>query len=99
MWCETVGCESPSGSIRLQMQTGASLVASRFMIRTRAGSPRARNTSAVAVAWSVERTSADRGAQHSTATVALIDNHQYIDERRYVVKKTGGGYRQPSCRS
>ena len=35
MWWETVGCESPSGSMRLQMQTGSSLVASRLTIRTR----------------------------------------------------------------
>ena len=39
MWWETVGCERPSGSIRLQTQTGSAAVASVFTIRTREGSP------------------------------------------------------------
>src|SRR5204863_5592620 len=47
-WCDTVGCERPSGSYSSHAQTGSPLVASRFTTRTPAGSASALNSSAVA---------------------------------------------------
>src|SRR6188472_2693810 len=82
MWCETVGCDSPSGSMRLHTQTGPSFVASTFMIRTRAGSPSARKSSAVASVSSSESSGAPSGAQQAIASASI--GSQCIDDCRYV---------------
>src|SRR6188474_2666225 len=78
MWCETVGCDSPSGSMRLHTQTGPSFVASTFMIRTRAGSPSARKSSAVASVSSSESSGAPSGAQQAIASASIGHNVSMI---------------------
>lgn len=65
MWCDTVGCDSPSGSTRLQTQTGSVRVASKLTILTRCGSASAWKSSAVATASSSESAAAASGAQQA----------------------------------
>ena len=71
-WWLTVGCDSPSGSISSHTQTGSSLRASRLTSRTRAGSPRALNSAAVASASVALRRGAESGRQH-WASITFID--------------------------
>ena len=80
MWCETVGCERPSGTTRSQIQTGSSLVARTFTMRTRAGSLNARNTSAVASASAWLRIGAVSGAQQATASASLTGHRPFCHD-------------------
>ena len=63
---------SGGGNAGWQPQTGPSLVASRFTIRTRAGSPSALNSSAVASASSSCKAGAPSGAQQATGVSSAI---------------------------
>src|SRR5262249_53518043 len=71
MWCDTVGCDRPSGPVRLQMHTGSSLVASRLTARTRAGSASALNSVAVASASSSLSDGAASGAQQTMGSAGI----------------------------
>ena len=73
-WCETVACARPSGSTRSQTQTGSSLAASRLTIRTRAGSPSARNSVAVAPP---RRRRCRRRERSAAPDRPQIDNHRF----------------------
>ena len=79
MWWETVGCVRPSGSTRSQTQTGPSLVASTFMIRTRAGSP---VTSARPMALK------NPAAQKGLAELRVLDLLRHLGQR---LEKLGFG--------
>lgn len=71
MWCDTVGCERPTGAVRSQMQASpSSLAAINDSRRTRLASARALNVFAMrsASAWST--TAAVSGAQHVSASFA-----------------------------
>ena len=72
MWCDTVGCVSPSGSVRLQTHTGSLLVARRLTIFTRCGSASAWKSSAVASASSSESAAVSSGAQQAMGDVSTM---------------------------
>src|SRR4051812_14592879 len=73
-WCDTVGCDKPSGSYSSHAQTGSLLVARRLTIRTRAGSPRVLNSSAVASASSSSMAGAASGVQQVIAVISISVN-------------------------
>src|SRR5918999_6380073 len=88
--------------MRLQTQTASSLVARTLTMRTRAGSPRARNSAAVPWASSSDRAGAASGAQQTIGR--RIDIPRYIDNLRYEVngqartlRGCGRGRRRDSC--
>jgi hypothetical protein len=67
MWWETVGCDSPTGSVRSQMQASPSAAATRESKRTRAGSASALKVRASSSAEPSSMISDVSGPQHAAA--------------------------------
>src|SRR5450432_1651189 len=86
MWCETVGCDSPTGSVRSQMHASPSVwAAMRDSSRTRVGSPRALNMRARRAASATSSTPPVTGEQHAltpsrtgSSTVAIVAILPYV---------------------
>lgn len=70
MWCDTVACESPTGSVRSQMQASPpALPAMSESSITRAGSPIALNTRATLSASPGAKGEVTRGTQHTVCSI------------------------------
>ena len=99
IWCETVGCDSPSGSIRSQTQTGSSLVASRFTPHTRRVAERLEQLRRRLCLRVAQRRRRERRAARDRLDAAIdryglsdsahIDTDEYIEERRSMSSGAG----------
>ena len=74
MWCDTVGCDSPTGSVRSHTHISPSLLPTIIaMSLTRVGSPSALNTCARCCERESSSAASFAGAQHVRAQDAAAD--------------------------